>query len=46
MVKKTINAKAKTSFQPPLETRKVDFSYSKAYKPAKKDKTNRNNQNN
>ena len=41
MVKKTIDAKAKTSLQSPFETRKIDSKCLKGYKPlVKKDKDN------
>lgn len=43
MVEKTINIKAKASLQLSSKIKKIDFKYSKRYKPAKKNKTNKNN---
>lgn len=40
-MEKVVNAKIKVGFQPPSETRKIDFKYSKKYKPLiKKNKDN------
>lgn len=39
-MEKAINVKAKISLQPPSKTRKIDFKYSKYYRPTKKNKIN------
>lgn len=42
MIKKVINAKAKTSLQLPLEIRKIDSKCPKSYKLSKKTKNKAN----
>lgn len=40
MVEKVVNAEVKKSLQPPSRTKEINFRYPKDYRPAKKDKTN------
>lgn len=42
MIEKTVDVKAKASFQPSSKTKKIDFKYPKGYKLAKKDKDKTN----
>ncbi len=41
-MEKIVNADIKTSFEPPLEMKKINSRCSKAYKPAKSDKDKAN----
>lgn len=46
VVEKVVNAKVKTSLQPPLRTKKIDSKCLKDYRLVKKDEANRNHWNN